>query len=163
MNSDGTDRHCITPKQARSESPAWSPTGKEIAFVRWDYSGGEGSDIETDIHLIGSDGTDERAIAVTLGEDFDDPAWSPNGEQIVFVEQPRRTSDREDFELYVMDADGSDVQSSGGSAEWDYWPDSSPDGEQILFTRVGRGGDLFDVWVMNSDGSDPRPPLSVLR
>jgi Tol biopolymer transport system component len=55
------------------------------------------------------------------------------------------------FEIYVMNADGSNqtrLTFSGGSM-----PSWSPDGRKIAFSRNnGNGG---EIWVMNADGSDP--------
>jgi TolB protein len=57
----------------------------------------------------------------------------------------------------------------GGTAEWinltrsearENWPVWSPDGSQIAYQRrapKGSDDDQLDIWVMNADGSNPRP------
>jgi TolB protein len=73
------------------------------------------------------------------------PAWSPDGSRIVFSAD--RSGDGQP-ELYVMNADGSDVQriSAGSSgyrnASW------SPDGNALVVS-LGFG----QMYVMNADGS----------
>ena len=57
------------------------------------------------------------------------------------------------WEIYVMNADGSDITRLTTQNEIDAHPAWSPDGEQIAFTSR-RSGD-GDVYVMNADGSDP--------
>ncbi|MBW4034929.1 MAG: Tol-Pal system protein TolB [Proteobacteria bacterium] len=88
--------------------------------------------------------TDANSINVT-------PCYSPDGSKIVF------NSDRDgsgDQQLFVMGADGSNVQrisyGSGRYAE----PDWSPRGDLIAFTRLGSGG--FGIGVMKPDGSGER-------
>ncbi|MCF3946133.1 Tol-Pal system beta propeller repeat protein TolB [Acidiphilium iwatense] len=88
--------------------------------------------------------TDANSINVT-------PSYSPDGSKIVF------NSDRDgsgDQQLFVMGADGSNVQrisyGSGRYAE----PDWSPTGDMIAFTKLGSGG--FGIGVMKPDGSGER-------
>lgn len=59
------------------------------------------------------------------------PAWSPGGSQIAFV------SNREgNFELYVMNADGSDERRLTHSSEDEMTPRWSPDGTTIVYVLV---------------------------
>ncbi|MGH8938414.1 MAG: TolB family protein, partial [Actinomycetes bacterium] len=62
-------------------------------------------------------------------------------------------------EIYVMNADGTNVQRLTNNADIDRFPIFSPDGSKIVFTR-GPTPVLTDIWVMNADGSDrPRSPI----
>ncbi len=77
-------------------------------------------------------------------------AWSPSGEQILFL------SDRAgSFDLYIMDADGSNVrqltrnETVGDRAAW------SPDGSQIAY-QVRSGEDIAEVHIINADGTGTR-------
>ncbi|MEO2045285.1 MAG: sugar-binding domain-containing protein [Pirellulales bacterium] len=77
------------------------------------------------------------------------PVWSPDGKRIAFV------SDRDgDWEIYVMNADGSDQRRLTRSQGADLAPTWSPDGRQIAF-ESDRGGDS-DIYVIGSDGEDQR-------
>src|SRR5918997_4530401 len=56
-----------------------------------------------------------------------------------------------DFEIFVMNRDGSDLQQLTENAESDFDPEWSPDGERIVFQSDRT---LFsDVFVMNADGT----------
>lgn len=123
--------------------PRFSPDGSKLLFsvsrsggaaiVRYDLSSRQMT------HL-----TESESINVT-------PCYSPDGSKIVF------NSDRDgpgDQQLFVMNADGSNVQrisyGSGRYAE----PDWSPRGDMIAFTRLTQG--KFGIGVMRPDGSAER-------
>jgi Tol biopolymer transport system component len=64
------------------------------------------------------------------------------GEKIAFVSN-RDGND----EIYVMNVDGSDLKRLTSHPDDDQYPDWSPDGKQIAFSRDG-------IYIMNPDGSD---------
>lgn len=65
------------------------------------------------------------------------------------------TSDRDgNFEIYLMNADGSNVQRLTDQAGFDAMPDFSPDGSQIVFISSRAGNQ--EIFLMNADGSDLR-------
>jgi Tol biopolymer transport system component len=57
------------------------------------------------------------------------------------------------FEIYAMDADGSNPTRLTNNAAADQLPAFSPDGKRIAFSSTRDGGD-YDIYVMNSDGSN---------
>ena len=72
--------------------------------------------------------------------------WSPDGSRIAF------NSDRDgDYEIYVMNADGSGVIQLTDNLDYDGGPVWSPDGSRIAFNS-DRDGD-YEIYVMNADGS----------
>ena len=74
------------------------------------------------------------------------PAWSPDGSRIAFM------SDRDgNFEIYVMNADGSGPTRLTKNPESDAYPVWSADGSRIAFQSERDGN--YEVYVMNADGS----------
>lgn len=62
------------------------------------------------------------------------------------------------LEIYSMTVDGGDLRRITNQPGLDLYPRVSPDGDEIAFhsNRV-TGDDTTDLFVMRSDGSDPRP------
>jgi len=80
----------------------------------------------------------------------DGPAWSPDGQQLVFHSEENGKSD-----IYSADGDGENLKklTTEGSNEF---PSFSPDGKQIVFqsNRRGRG---IEIFVMDPAGFRQRP------
>ena len=77
-------------------------------------------------------------------------AWSPDGKRIAFC------SNRDGkVEIYVMNADGSDVKRLTNNLSDDFGPKWSPDGNKILFDSERDGNK--EVYVMDADGGNQTP------
>ena len=75
------------------------------------------------------------------------PAWSPDGSKIAF------TSNRDGAgDIYLMDADGSDVVRLTYTPARETSPVWSPDGKKIIFDSERDGN--RELYIMNIDGSD---------
>jgi Tol biopolymer transport system component len=76
------------------------------------------------------------------------PNWSPDGSKILF------TSARDgNWELYVMDTDGTNLQRLTHNQVIDVEGKWSPDGNKILFTS-GEDFDNYEIYQMDADGSN---------
>ena len=90
-----------------------------------------------------------EAVAITHNSADDrHPAWSPDGHRIAFE------SDRDgDWDIYVMNADGSNVVQLTNKPSYDISPAWSPDGRRIAFTSHSHHDGSVKIYVMNADGS----------
>jgi len=92
MNPDGTSLTEVAGASQGYAGPDWSPDGDQLAFSDWRDDG---------IYLANLAGGGATSVTNSSGRDWY-PAFSPNGEKLVFV------SDRDgNSELYVIDADGT--------------------------------------------------------
>jgi Tol biopolymer transport system component len=70
------------------------------------------------------------------------PAWSPDGTRIAFV------SDRDgDWEIYVINVDGTGIRQLTFNDDWDSYPDWSPSGTQLAYTSRQDGN--YDLYVVD--------------
>jgi Tol biopolymer transport system component len=77
------------------------------------------------------------------------PAYSPDGTRIAFAQRGDTGAD-----LYVMNADGSNVQRLTDDGQNNHYPTWSPDGRQIAFARDAGQGNL-DIFAIEVNFSDP--------
>ena len=178
MNADGTGRQQLTDFEATSFYPSVSPDGQTVYFVSRrrgsfdiysiDIQGKNLQRLTRDIGtlyapelspngerivftnhgngiwIMRADGGNPHAI--THRDDID-PTWSPDGSMIAFASN-RNGGKRQ---LYVMNANGSDLRQltdlndMGGRSTW------SPDGTRLAFYR-GPAGD-HDIFIINIDGT----------
>lgn len=93
----------------------------------------------------------QTALQAQEGTQDITPHFSPDGETIVFSSNRAGSDD-----IWIMNSDGTGVRPlTQGPAE-DLDPRFSPDGDSIVFDSDGVGGPPR-LWVMDADGSDPRP------
>lgn len=137
----------------------WSPDGSKIAF----QAGRAG--LGTDIYVANADGSGVTRLTPGNGRSNAAPAWSPDGSKIAFQSNLHQAvvlgSPIAEYELYVMDADGSNrtrLTFDGGANSQIEKPTWSPDGSQIAFEYTT----VFDaaavpfttIVVMDVDGSN---------
>jgi hypothetical protein len=142
MDSDGSNRTWLTDGEADFLSaPSWAPDGSKISFV-------SNRDGAPDIWVMSTDGNDLANLTQHEAKDHS-PAWSPDGQWIAFAS----VRDSLFWELYVMRADGSDLQ----RLTWwedasDLWPTWSPDGTRLAFASKRDGN--WEIYAMDRDGSN---------
>ena len=116
------------------------------------------------------DGTDLVNLTHSPGYDAEG-SFSPDGKQIVFCSlrgafplEKLPAAQRERYEkdpswfgdIYIMNADGSNVRRLTSEAGYDGGPFFSPDGQRIVWRHFEENGMIADVWTMKLDGSDKR-------
>ena len=142
INPDGTNlRQLTTPptgQEADSINPSFSPDGKQIVFssIRHDLTNKNQDIYVMDSWDVNNDGHGDNCKRLTTdnNNDFEsgDPAWSPDGSQIVFSSN---RGGNNFYELYLMNSDGTNQVKLITSPSEDMEPSWSPDGAFIVFTR----------------------------
>jgi Tol biopolymer transport system component len=134
MALNGGDVERLTKGIGTLYAPELSPNGKRIIFT----NNGNG------IWVMRADGNNPHAI--TFKDDID-PTWSPDGSKISFA-----SSRRGDRQLFVMDANGenveqlTDLKNMGGRSTW------SPDGTKIAFYRGPKGD--HNIYIVDVNTKD---------
>jgi Tol biopolymer transport system component len=150
MQPDGSERRQITDFGTNDTDPAVSPDGRTIAFVH------QLEDVSPAIATIPIDGgtvtwLTDAELRVTHG-----PSWSPDGTRIVFAAE-----DGQMRRIYLMDADGSDLQPiTGEDVIWPEDPAWSPDGTRIAFAASPSasredGQPSRDIFTTDPQGREP--------
>ena len=149
MNADGSDPRRLTDLDGFAGVPAWSPDGRRIVYQFMPR--GIGSGAVWELHLIDAGGAAAPSRLTDGSANDQVPNWSPDGSRLVFY------SDRTgDDEVYLMDADGTnlvrltDDRGEDSSAAW------SPDGTSIAF-KSDRGG-TREIYVMPLGPDGPAGP-----
>ena len=120
-----------------------------------------------DIFSSKRDGSDIKQITNTVGYDAEG-SYSPDGTKIAFCSnrsgfQTTLTEDQEFRlkndpsyfgEIYIMDADGSNLKRLTTSNGYDGGPFFSPSGERIVWRKFDDSGHIADIFTMKIDGSD---------
>ncbi len=143
VNADGTGLTQLT--DFRSNNGDWSPDGTQIVF----QSDHQNEPQDTpDIYRIDVDG--ENLVEILDDPPISDfsPRWSPDGSQIMFI------SDRSgNFEIYKMNADGSNIVQVTETDSPIIDIALSPDGSRIAFTYAYAYPQAADLYTIDKDGS----------
>lgn len=158
---EGNQLAQLTDNNAYDAEATLSPQGDRVVFTSTRHG-------DLDLYTMNLDGSDVQQITDALG--YDGGAFfSPDGSKLIFrASRPQTLEARQEYqellaqglvaptnmELYVCNADGSDLRriTDLGSANWA--PFFHPSGEKIIFSsNHASGGRTFNLFMINLDGS----------
>jgi len=161
VDADGTGAHDVSGNDDRADwGPAWSPQGDWIA---WNTA--QEATVGFDLGLVRPDGSGLHLAKPGIHVEY--PAWSPDGRRIAFMSQV--ADEGLQYDVFVMNADGSHIRRLTTSPATDGFPSWSPDGMEIAFSSTrddctvssspqclttGDIGPFHTLYLMNPDGSD---------
>lgn len=160
MNADGSQVKRLTDAAGYDGGPWFSPDGSKIVWRAWypatDAEKAQWKDamehdyiiaVPLDIWVMDADGSNKRLL-VRNGATNWAPSWHPDGKRIIF------SSNRDDwrgelgqyghnFELYIVNLDGTGLERITFNTVFDSFPMFSPDGMKL-------------AWASNRDPDKPR-------
>jgi len=169
LESRSLDLHSVT----------WSPDSTKIAFTEnflvyfhesdlWLMEAETGelnnlTDDGVDRYQIGGEVMDKALIDLT-------PAWSPDGEMLLFVRSTRSGGDWQGTALYRIPTKGGDPEKVLSVTDEEpiivrYGLSWTADGKNILYTRFGH--EFIDpnngIWMAEADGDNPERLLGITK
>ena len=133
----------LSPPTQSPIHPAWMPNGRSILYCTND-------DLDpprkNNAEIYRVDVATGRVATVIAGGVNTYPVPSPDGRKIAFRKMLDVNS-----EVFVADADGSNLKNLTGNPAFEGWPAWSPDGRRIAFGANRNSS--YQIFVMNADGN----------
>jgi TolB protein len=154
MPAEGGEARPVTSGKAPGFRPIWS-SGGDFILYRGTRPPSDDSELPGELFRVRPDGTELGVIPGGPRRDYNH-AYSPDGARIAFDAHREGKWDSDDglWEIWLMDADGSDRRPLTHNDVNDWAASWSPDGERIVFLSGMRN--VYDVYTMSHDGSDVR-------
>lgn len=161
-NADGSDVKQLTFTKGYDAESTVSPVGDKIVFTSM-------RDGDPEIYVMDIDGSNQTRLTHAKGYDGG-PFFSLDGSKIVFrASRPKTEKELADYddlvknglvrptvlELYVMDADGKNIQQVTHLGKASFAPFFFPGAKRIIFASNvnSKNGRNFDLYKINVDGT----------
>jgi len=155
-------QHDPTSKEKQKEELELRQSGKQRRYA-WDY------DKSFDLYAKDLESGKFNRLTDTPGYDAEG-SYSPDGKLIAFASNrtaySRDLNEREKKkfeidpafmnEIFIMNADGTDVRQLTDVPGYDGGPFFSPDGSRLCWRRFSEDGTTAEVYTMKIDGTDVR-------
>jgi len=141
VDYDGGNPLKLTANRTLNLFPAWSPKGRDVAFMSW-RKGQQGT------YMLDTATGSVRLLAETPGSNLG-PAWHPEGKELLVS-----LSKTGQHEIYRMDLQGRIKRRLTISPAIEISPCWAPGGRDIVFTSDRTG--TPQLYIMDADGSGRR-------
>lgn len=142
-DADGANPHVVMQSSQPLMSPAWSPDGKELAYVSFE-------DKLPSIYVQDLKTGARRVVSATAGVN-QAPAWSPDGRKLAVTLSNRDGN----LDIYILDLATHALTRVTHNPSIDTEPQWSNDGKSLYFTSDRDGGPQIFL-VSLTPGSRPR-------
>ena len=150
MNADGSGVTRLTDRLGYDGGPWFSPDGKKIAWRAWYPQNDEEKaqwrhamendyirSVPLDIWVMNADGSAKRRLTSNGAVNWA-PSWHPDNRRIIFSSNMDDWRDDiktygHNFELYIINEDGSGLKRITRNKVFDSFPMFSPDGRKLAF------------------------------
>lgn len=134
MNADGTNQQFLTVGGSWDHSPAWSPDGRQFAYIAFDS-----------VWIRDLNRPNARAVA---SDAFWDGGltWSPDGTKLAFTRR-----DGEEASIRIVQIDTASEEVLADAAGQENYPRWSPDGQRILYYTTADDGSR-QAWAAGASG-----------
>lgn len=161
-NPDGSNVRQLTNSDKYDAEATVSPKGDKILFTST-------RDGDPEIYMMDIDGSNQTRLTNKKG--YDGGAFfSFDGSKIVFrASRPKTEKELEDYnelvkyglvrptalEIYVMDANGNNIQQVTNFGKASFAPFFHPDGKRVIFSsnKNSKSGREFNLFIINIDGT----------
>lgn len=152
VSADGETNIALTESPGNETNPAWSPDSLHVAFT--ERAGARNRILRVNIHT--------RAVRRLAEEAATDLQWSPDGQLIAFVSDPRQPNDnrRENEDIFVAPSEGGAPRllTAGTPRFRDASPSWSRDGRRLAYVSDESG--YSNVYILDVQTGQRRPLTS---
>jgi len=168
MNLDGSEVKRLTHEVGYDGGAFYSPDGSLIVYRGYhpqtpeetsDYQELLKEDLvrpsRVELFVMNADGSNKRQITNNGAANFA-PFFHPNGKQIIFCSNVSDTTNphRRNFDLHLINIDGSDMEQVTFYGEFDGFPMFTRDGKKLLFCSNRNGAKHGQTNVFVADWVD---------
>ncbi len=131
------------PEQlTEGRSPQWNPQGTKLLYIKGDVEKNKAR-----IWICDADGGNQTQLSTGSGDFNDiDARWSVDGKKIIFSSNRSLLKGKNNYDIYIMDAEGGNLTQLTTNGSHDDKPVFGPDGKTVFF-RSNRGL-VWDIWTM---------------
>lgn len=146
----------MDPPQAIFMGFSWSKDGQWVAYTKGNHFSGPSA--EADVWKMTGTGNDRINLTPDSPGNDGFPSFSGDGKQIVF-----RSGRTGDFEIFLMNSDGSSPRNLTEHPANDIFPAFSPVKNQVAFVsdRDSLGSRIYEVYLMDLDKNGE--PMALKR